>query len=88
MATVTIPAAYRQGKIIPLRTPPFESPDEVIVTFVKYAPGAQAPEEDPDEAIFRKNEPRYRKIRREVFKEMYPTLYEKYYGKNSAESGD
>lgn len=75
MPTATIPAIYIDGKIIPKLKPPFAQPDEVMVTFVKYAEA----EEDPDEALFRQIEPQYRRIRRQVFKERYPKLYAKYY---------
>lgn len=74
MPTATIPATYIDGKVIPKLKPPFARPDEVTVTFVRYAED----EEDPDEALFRKIEPQYRRIRREVVKELYPRFYAKY----------
>ncbi|OGL78686.1 hypothetical protein A3J43_03185 [Candidatus Uhrbacteria bacterium RIFCSPHIGHO2_12_FULL_54_23] len=77
MATFTTRAQYKKGVVKSLARPLFDDPDEVVVTFVKF----DAPEEaDPDEALFREIEPRYRRIRRKVFKEKYPELYQKYYG--------
>jgi len=79
MSTFTTKARLKNGLVEPFIKPPFGEPDEVVVTFVKYG------EEDADEALFRQIEPQYRRIRREVFKERYPDLYQKYYG--AAEKG-
>ncbi|OGL77891.1 hypothetical protein A3J43_02940 [Candidatus Uhrbacteria bacterium RIFCSPHIGHO2_12_FULL_54_23] len=78
MPTATIPAIYTRGKIIPAAKPPFEEPDEVMVTFIKYPLTAQESDEDPDEVLFRKIEPQYRAVREDVVKEMYPEFYAKY----------
>ena len=63
MPTATVPATYTQGRIIPNAKSPFEEPDEIMVTFIKYPSAVAEPEEDPDEAFFRSIEPQYRKIR-------------------------
>ncbi len=86
MSTFTTKAQFRvkEGLVEPFTKPPFQDPDEVMVTFIKYT---KEEDEDPDEALYRQIEPQYRSIRREVFKERYPELYRKYYGSAEESSG-
>lgn len=84
MATFTTTGKYVRGIIKPARKPQFKNPDEVLITFIKNRKPVES--EDLDEQIFKAIEPQYRKIRRQVFKEQFPKLYEKYYRKE-AQSG-
>ena len=89
----SIPGVFENGRIKPLvKNLPFKSPQQVIIVFLnptgaenaltKLTNVALEKMDKEDRKVWQMIEPTYRRVRKEVFKEQYPELYQKYYGKN------
>ena len=86
----SIEGIFENGRVKPLADKlPFSSPQKVIIVFLgadNFKPNFQQLTDQrinqmaqEDEKVWQSLEPDYRKVRRQMFQEKYPKLYQKYY---------